>query len=270
MTKRNVVWLITKLIGVYFAYWTIVAVFVLISSIYTYILLPSPPRFAKPETANVNTQNVSPIYPNNPSFPNPGITTPPAGNPASPATSAENLTVEKAKNEALKQLLWNLLVSVIYGLVAWYLIKDGRFLVAVLNREDPVDESGQPIESDSFPLSKKKEEMVTSLNLSDVRKEEVTSLNLSGSEKIEPPAAHAPAPDAAPTVAAPVSPTPPIPPIEPTVAPPANQTAAPLISEEAPLTLPADPSAPPTIEQHDFEDDGLIEQFNIDSPDERK
>jgi cytoskeletal protein RodZ len=181
MTKKQVVWLITKLIGVYFAYSAIVAVPVVISSIYRYVSLPSPPRFAKSENpAANNSQTISPTYPNNPSLTNPAL-----NNPAVPKTETET-PAEKAKNDALKELLWNLFATVFYGLIGWYLIRDGRFFYTVLNREEPFDESGKPVESDSFPLSKKKEEVVTSLNLSG-GKGEITSLNLSDSTPEQAP-----------------------------------------------------------------------------------
>jgi hypothetical protein len=193
MTKRQVVWLIIKLFGVYFAYSAIVAVPGVLSSIYTYTSLPSPPRFAKSENQANNSQTVSPGFPGNPTL----------NNPAIPKIEAET-PVEKAKNEALKLLLWNLFSTIFYGLIGWYLIRDGRFLFAILNRQEPFDESGKPVESESFPLSKKKEEVVTSLNLSG-GKEEITSLNLSDtkSEQTVPPAISfaepANVPDNAPT-----------------------------------------------------------------------
>lgn len=164
MAKKEVVWLIIKLIGVYFVYWTIVAVFVLISSIYTYVQLPSPPRFGKADNPTANVQTISPTYPGIPG--NSSI-----NYPATAATPTE-IPAEKAKNEALKELLWNLFLTVIYGLIGWYLIRDGRILFAVLNREAPFDETGKPVESDSFPLSRKKEDVVTTLNLSDMKQDE--------------------------------------------------------------------------------------------------
>lgn len=165
MTKKQVVWLIIKLVGVYFVYSTIIAVLVLISSIYAYIQIPSPPRFGKAENPSANVQTISPGFPSNPTQNNPATTKPEVETPA-----------EKAKNDALKELLWNLFLTVIYGAVCWYLIRDGRFLFAILNREEPYDASGKPVESDSFPLSRKKEAVVTSLNLSDT-KEEPPTLN---------------------------------------------------------------------------------------------
>ena len=172
MIKKEVVWLIVKLIGIYFVYSTIVAVLVLISSIYAYIQLPAPPRFGKAENTAANVQTISPGFP--------GVTVNPT--PNSPTTAAEN-PVETAKNEALKALLWNLFLTVIYGLIGWYLIRDGRILFAVLNRGAPFDESGKPIESDSFPLSKKKEDVVTTLNLSDVKVDETPQTENSDEQK---------------------------------------------------------------------------------------
>lgn len=165
MTKRHVVWLIIKLIGVYFAYSAIVAVPGVISSIYAYASLPSPPRFGKAETGNTAV-NIQPVFPN----PN-----------ANTSTKPEIETpAEKAKNEALKLFVWNLLATIFYGLVGWYLIRDGRFLFALLIREDPFGALGDTADAAPFPVSKRKEEVVTSLNLSG-GKEEITSLNLSDS-----------------------------------------------------------------------------------------
>lgn len=180
MSKQNVVWLITKLIGVCFAYWTIVAFFVLISSISAYISLPSPPRFPKNENTTANIQTTVPGFPVNPTIGNSSIINP-ANNPAAQKAEAEN-PVQTAKNNALKQLLWDLFLFVIYGLFAWYLIRDGRILFAILNREAPFDESGEPVRDASFPLGKKKEQVVTTLDLSGGRREkaeEITPLNLS-------------------------------------------------------------------------------------------
>lgn len=157
MTKKQVVWLIIKLIGVYIVYSAIVALFVLIASIYAYVQLPAPPRFGKTDGPAANVQTISPGMPVNPTT----MSTP-------PTTKTEIETpAEKAKNDALKELLWNLFLTVIYGLAGWYLIRDGRFLYAILNREAPFDESGAPAESDSFPLSRKKDNVVTTLNLSE-------------------------------------------------------------------------------------------------------
>lgn len=288
MTKRNVVWLITKLIGVYFAYWTIVAVFVLIASIYTYISLPSPPRFARTDNAN-SAQPVSPSFPGNPA----NVINP--ANPAAPTTGASpavakpETPAEKAKNDALKQLLWDLLQTILYGLAAWYLIKDGRFLFGVLNREEPFDDSGKPVESGEFPLAKKKEEVVTTLNITghpSRRSAEITSLNLSdtreetaastGSAADAPieilPATPGDEPAPEPGPAAPPAPQISPAPLDTTVieAPrtdpqsfvPDALTSQPIASSDSPLDRPA--GAPGVA------DDDLIEEFSINRSDERK
>lgn len=268
MTKRNVVWLITKLIGVYFAYWTIVAVFVLIGSVYTYISLPSPPRFPKADSANTNTaQTISPNFPGNPT--NPAV--PVAG--ASPTAAKIETPIEKAKNDALKQLIWDLLLTVMQGLVAWYLLRDGRFLVALLNREDPFDESGKPLDADAFPLSKKKDEVVTTLNLSggassSGRKDEITSLNLSDVAR-EPVEQTAPAAPAAGANAPAETFEPAGEPTDAPVPPPVSPAVEPIVSNEAaapPLVSPE----PSLHRPSDFEDDALIEELNINPPGERK
>jgi hypothetical protein len=167
MNKKQVVWLIIKLIGVWFAYSAVVAIPGAIGSIYTYASLPSPPRFSKAENPAANV--ISPNMPVNPTL----------TNPAAPKVETET-PAEKAKNEALKLLLWNVLATVFYGLVGWYLIRDGRFLFALLGREEPFGASSETSDNASFPVSRKKEEVVTSLNLSG-GKEEITSLNLSDS-----------------------------------------------------------------------------------------
>lgn len=172
MNKKQVVWLIIKLIGVYFAYSAIVAIPGVISSIYTYASLPSPPRFSKAETqnSNVNPTITAPGFPANPTISNPSAT---------PKIEVET-PIEKAKNEALKLLLWNLFSTLFYGAIGWYLIRDGRFLSAILTREAPFSASGETNDDNSPSPSRKKEEVVTSLNLSG-GKEEITSLNLSDS-----------------------------------------------------------------------------------------
>jgi hypothetical protein len=216
MTKKQVVWLITKFIGVYFAYSAIVAIPVVISSIYRYVSLPSPPRFAKSENpAANNSQTITPTFPGNPSLTNPAL-----NNPAVPKTETET-PAEKAKNDALKELLWNLFATIFYGLIGWYLIRDGRFFYTLLNREEPFDESGKPVEADSFPLSKKKEEVVTSLNLSG-GKEEITSLNLSDST-----------PEQAPSVI-----TPPV--VSPVITPDTPPVVPPVFSPETPAVAPSE------------------------------
>lgn len=189
MTKKQVVWLLIKLIGVWFAYSAITAVPGVIGSVYNYASLPSPPRFAKAESAN-NSTMTPPGFPSNPTINNPSAT---------PKIEPEN-PLEKAKNEALKLFLWNLFSTLFYGLIGWYLIRDGRFLFAILNRENPFGDAGEPTETGAPSVSRKKDEVVTTLNLSGGKKDEITSLNLSGSANtpVEPTPASSVAPENTP------------------------------------------------------------------------
>src|SRR5207253_1462959 len=68
--------------------------------------------------------------------------------------SGDSIT-DKFKGENVTTFAWFLLLTAIYGAAAWYLLRDGRLLYGMLNREKP-DES-----------LKGKEAEVTSLNLSD-------------------------------------------------------------------------------------------------------
>ncbi len=149
MNKYQVIWLIIRLAGVYFAYLTLVTFLGLVGSIPALFTLPKID--ANPKNANVAIQpnqpmRVQPISPN--------------GNYNAPETSAnkeksdESIT-DKFKGENVKTFVWFLILTAIYGAAAWYLLRDGRFLYAILNREKP-DES-----------TKEKEAEVTTLNLSD-------------------------------------------------------------------------------------------------------
>ncbi|HVE59411.1 MAG TPA: hypothetical protein VNB22_21555 [Pyrinomonadaceae bacterium] len=149
MNKYQVVWLIIRLCGVYFAYLTLVTFLGLVGSIPALFTLPKID--ANPKNANVATQpnppvRVQPISPN--------------GNYNAPETpenkeKSDDSITGKFKGENVKNFAWFLLLTAIYGAAAWYLLRDGRLLYGILNREKP-DE----------PL-KEKEAEVTSLNLSD-------------------------------------------------------------------------------------------------------
>lgn len=159
MNKRQTVWLIVRLIGVYFAYWAIVAFLSLIGAIYAYVSLPSGTSTTKANTGNTRVQMPTPTI-------NPAIQT--------VKTPAEE-EAEKLKSGVGKDILWQLFLTAIYGASGWYLIKNGKHLFAVLNREELTDETD---ETASFPLPKSKENAVATPDISS-RKEEVTSLNLS-------------------------------------------------------------------------------------------
>ncbi len=149
MNKYQVIWLIIRLVGVYFAYLTLVAFLGLVGSIPALFTLPKID--ANPKNANVSV-NSNPTYRVQPISPN--------GNYNAPETaenkekSDESIT-DKFKGENVKTFAWFLILTAIYGAAAWYLLRDGRILYGILNREKP-EESG-----------KEKEAEVTTLNLSD-------------------------------------------------------------------------------------------------------
>lgn len=159
MDKRQTVWLIVRLIGIYFAYWAVVALISLVGAIYTYISLPSPNT---PPKANANTNTVRPSVPT------------PAVNPTLPTTkSPADEAAEKAKSDAGKDALWQLFLTVIYGGIGFYLIRNGRRLFVILRREDLIEDTDENV-----PLPAKKEKINYSSERAS-KKEEVTSLNLS-------------------------------------------------------------------------------------------
>ena len=142
MTKREVVWLLIRLAGVYFAYLTIITFFTMISS--GWGLVFAPPKLDIP-TANSNRSVMPGIQPA-PYDPGaiPAIETP---------TNNEQLKPEdKARREALMNLVGIVFLTLIYGGIGFYLLRDGRLLFALLMRED----------SEKI---KKSEPEVTTLNL---------------------------------------------------------------------------------------------------------
>lgn len=182
MNKRQTVWLITRLIGVYFAYWAIVSILSLVGAIYAYTSLPSPNN----PTAKQSQQT---IQVNGISIP----TTAPRGNQANPNTPSVETPADKAKSDALKEVLWQFFLTVVYGGIGFYLIRNGKMLFATLIREDLTNE---PEEITYSTSAESKEQVVTSTDFapnSASKKEEVTSLNLSEyvpkSQKTAPPIA---------------------------------------------------------------------------------
>jgi septal ring-binding cell division protein DamX len=149
MNKQQVVWLIIRLVGVYFAYLTIVSLLGLVGAIPALFTLPKIE--ANTKNANVaansnSTFRVQPISPNGNS--NTAESTETNGK------TDESIT-DKFKGENFKTFAWFLILTIFYGVAAWYLLRDGRVLFDILNREKP----------DGF--SKEKNAEVTTLNLSD-------------------------------------------------------------------------------------------------------
>jgi hypothetical protein len=149
MNKYQVIWLIIRLAGVYFAYLTLVTFFGLIGSVPALFTLPKID--ANPKNANVavNTNPTLRVQPISP-----------GGNFNAPETTetygkTEESVTAKFKGENVTNFLWFLILTALYGAAAWYLLRDGRLLYGVLNREEP------------HGLGKEKQAEVTSLNLSD-------------------------------------------------------------------------------------------------------
>lgn len=177
MNKRQTVWLITRLIGVYFAYWAIVSLLSLVSAIYAYSSLPSAPKTPNKQTIEVNGVKIP--------------TTAQRANEVSPTTTGAESPADKAKSDAMKEVFWKIFFTLIYGGIGFYLIRNGKLLFSTLIREELMDETEEISFSDS---ANSKEKNVTSLDLSpssSSKKEEVTSLNLSEyvpkKQKVEPP-----------------------------------------------------------------------------------
>jgi hypothetical protein len=149
MNKHQVVWLIIRLIGVYFAYLTIVSLLGLVGAIPALFTLPKID--ANPKNANVSspypTSRVQPISPNENYGTNQNIETGDKPN--------EDSITAKFKGENVKIFAWFLILTAFYGAAAWYLLRDGRILFDALNREEPDG------------ASKEKSPEVTTLNLSD-------------------------------------------------------------------------------------------------------
>lgn len=136
MNKREVIWLIIRLIGAYFAYLAVISVFGLIGSISNYASLPSPKQAAETQ----KTRSAMPGGMNNPEI--------------EPPVKTETETVaDKSKSEAFKLIFWFILLIGLYGAAGWYLIRDGKFLYKILSREDNSD------------VPKEEKPQVTSLNL---------------------------------------------------------------------------------------------------------
>jgi hypothetical protein len=150
MNKQQVVWLIVRMVGVYFAYLTLVSMLGLVGAIPALFTLPKID--ANPKNANVSvnsnpTFRVQPISPNESYGTNQNIENTDKPN--------EDSITTKFKGENVKNFAWFLVLTAFYGAAAWYLLRDGRILFDALIREEP----------DSANREKSPE--VTTLNLSD-------------------------------------------------------------------------------------------------------
>lgn len=127
MNKREVVWLIVKLIGVYFIYLSIVSAFSLVSSVSTLYSVSSRISTAKPDG---NTA-VSPV-----SAPDGFPSRPTVTATKTPEKAIPDATQKALADEAIKNVLFYIFLTVLYAALGFYLIKDGRILFVILNREE--------------------------------------------------------------------------------------------------------------------------------------
>jgi predicted PurR-regulated permease PerM len=152
MNKDQVIWLIIRLFGVYFAFLALVTFFSLVGAIPALFTLPKIDT--NPKNANLSmpqnpTVKVQPISPNeNPEFDEMTGKT--------EKKSDESITA-KFRGENVSNFLWFLIVTGVYGVVAWYFLRDGRIMFSLLNREVPPK------------VELEREAEVTTLNLSGKR-----------------------------------------------------------------------------------------------------
>ena len=140
MNKREVIWLIVKLIGTYFVYLAFVSLFTLISSVSTLYSLPSDA--VSPSKTDANISAVSPVV-----APDGFPTRQP--NPANKTAEKTPLDAasKKIRDDAIKNLLWYVFLTVLYGAIGFYLIRDGRILFAILGREGRIVSDEKEINS---------------------------------------------------------------------------------------------------------------------------
>lgn len=122
MDKREVIWLIIKLIGVYFVYLTVFSFFSLISSASALYSIPAD-------------TNATAIY-------NANITSSPIAKPNQ--TPVVDATIKKLRDEAIKTLILNIFLTHLYGAISFYLLRDGQLLFALLNREGKASNEKEP------------------------------------------------------------------------------------------------------------------------------
>jgi len=119
MNKRELIWLIVRLIGVYLAYCAFVTLFSVVSTVASLYSLGADTGAGRPES---EVNRASPGFP----VKAPDVDTRPVK--ADPA-------IEKLKSDAFKSLLFYIFLAALYGGTAFYLIRKGEILFAVLNRE---------------------------------------------------------------------------------------------------------------------------------------
>ena len=133
MYKREIVWLIVRLLGLYCAYCALVTLFGLAGVVSSYSSSGAAP--------NGNTNVTVPVT----GFPGVSQGANPTVKPTDPAADA-------AQTQAVKDLLKHLFLLALYGAAGFYLLKKGDFLFHLLN-------------SENLPQRSKKDPTVTTLKL---------------------------------------------------------------------------------------------------------
>ena len=125
MNKREVVWLIVRLIGLYLSYLGIVALFSLVSAIWTIASMPTAPKSSETEANR--------IMPEQPAgFPSINPPTPAQRTPARPQDPAS----DAAKRAAFMEILWYVFLTLLQGGIGIYFLFWGGILFNLLNREN--------------------------------------------------------------------------------------------------------------------------------------
>lgn len=140
MTKKELVWLLIRAAGVYFGYLTIVSILSVITLLPALIFAPPDLRTAQNTNSGIPVTEIPASYNINGAIPG----------DAQPKVGAEQ--TDETASENVKNFLWNLVLSIIYGAVAFYLLRDGRLFYFLLMKEESAE-------------TKQAEPEVTTLNL---------------------------------------------------------------------------------------------------------
>jgi hypothetical protein len=137
MNKREVVWLIVRLIGSWFGYWAIVALFTLVSTVWLIFSVPSADKGG----VEPGSSQVAPTSFSEQPAGIPGIQEPTPRNRSDMAQRNANKpdpAADEAKRAIFKLILWHLFLFLLHGGVAFYLLFHGGLFFKILMREkDP-------------------------------------------------------------------------------------------------------------------------------------
>lgn len=136
MNKREVTWLIIRLIGAYFGYAAIVALFTLVSTVWLIFSVPS----STDKDPELGTKVVPTTFQDSPG----GI---PGIQEATPRTRPDgtqrnankpDAAADEAKRAIFKLILWHLFIFLLHGGVAYYLLfQGGAFFNILIREKDP-------------------------------------------------------------------------------------------------------------------------------------